>query len=575
MSVIARARTASGGNSVSLTTRNGSLQDLIAKIRDQDIVGYKISDGSVILSISDAIRLLETEWIRWSPDTTRFLGNRRQPYSLDDVESSSRLKTCELSDVVPQVQDCRIVDLLDDHQLRNVAVMTIPQSSGACLFDEQGTGKTISVVAAFDILVERDETDTLLVVAPKSMVAEWQAEIRRFTQDIYRVVTLTGSRRDKAALLSTGADVYVCNYETVATMQMELRLLCRNRRVTLVADESFVVKNPDAARTIALSELREWCGRTFVLCGTPTPNDPNDVVSQVSLVDFGRAFGGVVLSPVIESRQEQIRDILGARVVYTRNLKLQVLPNLPLRTFTRVPVPLSGDQQRLYLSLARNLTNELTRATDESFLRDYANFLARRAALLRTCSDPSSIDPTITDPPVKHLVLDELLDRTIRELGHKVVIWSYYRNSLDALAQRYRHYGLVRVDGSVSDISERRAAVHSFQTSDDTTIFLGNPAAAGAGITLHSGTVAIYESMSNQAAHYLQSLDRIHRRGQEQPVEYVALLCEGTIEEVEFQRLQDKADRQSDLLEDPPAPKATRTLWLEELLSSIARVEGT
>ena len=71
-------------------------------------------------------------------------------------------------------------------------------------------------------------------------------------------------------------------------------------------------------------------------------------------------------------------------------------------------------------------------------------------------------------------------------------------------------------------------------------LFIANPAAAGAGLTLHRARFAVYESMSNQAAHYLQSLDRIHRRGQEREVEYITLLCEDTVEVQEYARLTDK-----------------------------------
>ena len=68
-------------------------------------------------------------------------------------------------------------------------------------------------------------------------------------------------------------------------------------------------------------------------------------------------------------------------------------------------------------------------------------------------------------------------------------------------------------------------------------LFVGDPGAAGAGLTLHRARYAVYESMSNQAAHYLQSLDRIHRRGQDRPVEYLVLLCDETIESPEYERI--------------------------------------
>jgi SNF2 family DNA or RNA helicase len=99
-------------------------------------------------------------------------------------------------------------------------------------------------------------------------------------------------------------------------------------------------------------------------------------------------------------------------------------------------------------------------------------------------------------------------------------------------------------------------------------VFLGNPAAAGAGITLHSARLSIFESTSNQAAHYLQSLDRVHRRGQSRPVEYLTLVAGGTLEEVEYARMRDKAVAQADLLRDAAEPLLTRELLLAELLGS-------
>lgn len=99
-------------------------------------------------------------------------------------------------------------------------------------------------------------------------------------------------------------------------------------------------------------------------------------------------------------------------------------------------------------------------------------------------------------------------------------------------------------------------------------IFVGNPAAAGAGITLHSARYAVFESLSSQAAHFLQSLDRIHRRGQEREVEYITLIANGSIEEGEYDRLRRKAQMQADLLGDPPSTITTRAMMLNELFES-------
>ena len=94
----------------------------------------------------------------------------------------------------------------------------------------------------------------------------------------------------------------------------------------------------------------------------------------------------------------------------------------------------------------------------------------------------------------------------------------------------------MRYDGTVTAIDARREAVRRFQ-NEPTRVFVANPAAAGAGLTLHAARYAVYESFTNQAAHYLQSLDRIHRRGQSREVEYLMLLAESSIEPLEFDRL--------------------------------------
>jgi SNF2 family DNA or RNA helicase len=575
--ILATSRVNSG-RGVELLPQSVGVHSLAAEVRAAlpSADGVRLVDGTVRVTVPQAMWLFynKTPAIEWGRDVVRYMENRTKSNDRLDVEEAKRIFDLPIDAVRGLIAECRLLRLLDDHQVRNVAMMTIANSTGACVFDEQGTGKTISVVAAFDLLVERNEAEVLLVVAPKSMVGEWKVEIDRFTDHAYKVELLDGSRSDKARSLSTGADVYICNYETLAAIPDNLRLLCEQSRVIIAADESFNVKNPEAGRTQALARVREWCVRAFVLCGTPAPNDASDVIAQVSLVDLGRAFGDVRLPGDPDEARDQIRDVVQNDVVYSRNLKSIVLPSLPGRTFTEVRVTMGTAQRELYVEVAGSLATELNQISDKQFRADYSSYFARRAALLRICSDPSAADPSIQESPGKLIALDALLGKWINR-GEKVVVWSFYRSTLDGLAARYAHYGLVRVDGSIGDVADRRAAVDAFQNDPDTRIFLGNPAAAGAGITLHSAAISVYESMSNQAAHYLQSLDRIHRRGQDRDVEYVALLCDGTIEWPEYARLHRKAAMQADLLGDPRPNSLTRELVLDELLASLDVLGGS
>jgi SNF2 family DNA or RNA helicase len=451
--------------------------------------------------------------------------------------------------------------------------MTIPGGWGACIFDEQGTGKTPTLIAAFDLLVEHDEADTLLVVAPKSMVGEWAVEFERFCGELYRVIVVEGSRRERAAALTAGADVIVLNYEAAITLREDLQLLARRSRTVLAVDESYNVKNPEAARTAALTDLREWCGRCFILCGTPAPNSPVDLISQVDLVDFGMTFEDLVLSDDPELDRDAVRSALEARGLYTRNRKNVVIPELPGRQFIEVDIEFAPMQAALYEEALEGLIAEVGSADEEIYRKERLSFMQRRSSLLRICSNPVGLIPGYSEVPGKISALDALLARQA-EQREKVVLWSFYRASLDFLAKRYADYGIVRIDGSVSEVAVRREAVRRFQEDDQVLVFLGNPAAAGAGLTLHRASLAIYESFSNQAAHFMQSLDRIHRRGQTSDVEYMMLLCSGSLEEIEYERLLEKIRSQGELLGDPERRGTDRQEFLEELVAARDRLAG-
>lgn len=511
----------------------------------------------------------------WTEDARRFAENReraREHHSAirEAVRSVKAGGVAVARAMLPDLDDSEV---LDDHQLVNVAAMTLPGGPGLCVFDEQGAGKTVTLIFAFDMLVKRREADLLIVLAPKSMVAEWPRDFVRFKGDLYRVQTLSGGRREKLAALRRGGDVLVTNFETAIALEDELAALlhARDGRGVLAVDESFYVKNLNAKRTKAIRRLREWCDRAYVLCGTPAPNSAHDLIQQFSIVDFGTTFDSVDVPDDREAARAVVQQAVDARGLFVRHLKQDVLPDLPPKRFEQVLVPLQPEQQKLYDAALNSLVRDLRTIDDATFDREITSFLARRMSLLQVCSNPAMVVSGYVETPAKLLALDAILEDLIERRGEKVIVWSYFRIAINAIIERYAHYGVVRYDGSVEAVADRREAVRRFQEDDTTRLFVANPAAAGAGLTLHRGRVAVYESMSNQAAHYLQSLDRIHRRGQKRDVEYLILLCDATIEIAEYERLVAKERAAQKLLGDDVAAPVTRRSMLAELTSSMSQ----
>jgi SNF2 family DNA or RNA helicase len=161
--------------------------------------------------------------LRWTTEARRFVQNRQQANSayLCLHGELARIRQGGRHVADDYLADLRGLELLDDHQRVNVAAMTLPDSYGLCLFDEQGAGKTVSLIFAFDALVSRDEIDLALIVAPKSMVPEWPRDFARFKRDLYRVQVVTGGRAQKREALRSGADVLVTNFETAVSMEQE------------------------------------------------------------------------------------------------------------------------------------------------------------------------------------------------------------------------------------------------------------------------------------------------------------------------------------------------------------------
>jgi SNF2 family DNA or RNA helicase len=550
-------------------------RDLLSALREA-LPGLKLrrTAEGIALPDHDAPHLLELplcDTLRWTPDARRFAENRARARVIHTAmqDEVRRILQGGTAAAASHLKGVGGLEILDAHQMVNVAAMTLPNSYGLCLFDEQGAGKTVSLIFALDVLFARDEIDFALIVAPKSMVPEWVQDFKNFKEDLYRVDIVSGSRREKRRVLRSRADVLVTNYETVVSMADELKATLRSHgdRAVLAVDESFFAKNLDAQRTQAVRRLREWCGRAYVLCGTPAPNRPEDLIQQFNIVDFGMTFADSSIPDDRENAGHLVQQAIDRRGVFVRHLKSDVLSDLPSRRFHRVLIPLEPEQRRLYRAALNDLILDLDSVDEGSFRRRLTSFLARRSALLQICSNPISIAKGYEEIPAKLRALDELLGQAFSD-GEKVVLWSFFTASIDGILDRYQHHNPVRYDGKVSDVSERREAVRRFQEDDDAMMFVGNPAAAGVGLTLHSARLAVYESMSNQAAHYLQSLDRIHRRGQKREVEYVILLCQDTVEITEYETLVRKQRAAQQLLRDYDDEPPTQETMLAEMLAA-------
>ena len=443
---------------------------------------------------------------------------------------------------------------LMDHQNEGVDFLTAGQA-GLLAF-EQGLGKTLVAIEAFRRLRENGSVRALVVICPNSLKSNWVQEVRRFAPEL-EVHIVAGSAHDRRRdLWANRAPVVVVSYETARNEIATLRALLGRVPSVLVLDESHYVKNCRSLNSIASHHLAPLTAYRWLLTGTPVTNSPADLYSQISLVandrplgslaSFTARYGTAVDSPLL--RDELARTI---KPYLLRRTKEDCL-DLPGKSFTDIHVDLPAWQRRLYDTVRDQLLSEIQGMGSQQFKRFAATALVRLLRLSQIASNPRLVFPDEGRCPGKFGELDALVEELASESRRKLIIWSHYVQSIESLLERYSGFNPVAIYGKVP-VETRQDLVERFQTDPSTRIFIGNPSAAGTGLTLTAATYTIYESLSWRYDHYAQSQDRNHRIGQTTPVVYLRLIASDTVEEAIAETLGRKEVLARSIVGDGPA----------------------
>ncbi len=511
---------------------------------------------------------------------------KKRAVLLEEREEFHRMRN-----VTGILSDSDLEGRLYPHQ--RVAVKWIIERPSGVLGDDMGLGKTLSVLAAFGELKRRGECGFLLVACPNSLVRNWTREAGQWTRDI-RLHHLPSSKRDRDAFLtgietgSAGLDGLVLNYETLRLESVfpKLQSVCRKRKVFLCVDESQRVKNPRSITFKALNSVAALCSRRVLLSGTPVPKDISDIWAQMRIADGGERFGMKFydwLQSVAELGNKwsdfAVRrffpdaveeTILRVQEVLLRRKKEDVV-SLPPKIFSYRDIELSGEQKKRYEEVCDELLLRVTSVEGDSFFKSIESILEEYLRAVQIASNPRLVDPEWKGDPAKFVELDEIVREIVEERGEKIVVWTNYRKNVEELAARYAHLGTAPFSGDVP-VKDRAEIISKFQDTGDRSlqILVAIPAAGGVGITLTAAQTAVYIDRTWNAEHWLQSIDRVHRIGQEGTVNIVVLNASKVDELIGF-NLRRKEKNQERLLAGAISADASLYPAREELLSALKK----
>lgn len=443
---------------------------------------------------------------------------------------------------------------LTHNQMQNIRHLA-PLPAGAT-FSVPGAGKTTEALAYF--FCNAHPQDHLLVVGPLSAMGAWETQIEECCPNQkYTFVRLRGGERNIDRLLRDNPRFMIISYGQFANASQHIREFLTYHQVIMFLDESHRIKsgrsgvNPQ--EILNVSHLPE---RKLILSGTPCPQSLADMLPQFEF-----------LYPDCSADESNIVSLI--KPIYVRTTKGQL--GIPAIIHRKVSLEMPPLQREVYKAIRSETKRQMmTMLSDASkySLRDLGKKIMKIVAFTSNPSLLASDMDYIFDKQLGDLLAVtcgpkiEYACKRARDLaaeGKKVIIWSQFVKNVLLITERLKDLGADCIYGAVESGDEneedtREWKIKQFHENKNKMVLVLNPAAASEAISLHKVCHhAIYVDRSFNAAHYLQSEDRIHRLGlrpDEAPtIEIVE--CRGTIDEVINQRLTIKVNTMADALNDP------------------------
>ncbi len=413
---------------------------------------------------------------------------------------------------------------------------------GGILADDMGLGKTVQTLA--HLVIEKQQgrlRKPSLIVAPVSVLGNWQQELRRFAPDLAVLVLQGPGRRERFA--SSTADIVLIGYPLLV---IERDLLREREFCFLILDEAQTIKNPRARVSQVAQSLR--AEHRLCLTGTPMENHLGELWSLLDFVQPGLLgergeFQRLYRAPIENGGDAGRAAALSRRVkpFLLRRTKDAVARDLPPKMHIVEAIEFDERQRDFYDGIRLGQHRRVREAVaEQGIARSHLTVLNALLKLRQACCDPRLVDADASTRLVPSAKLDWLAGALPELIGERrrILLFSQFTSMLTLIEDKVRALaipyclltGETRLRGGVVD---------RFQTGE-VPLFLISLKAGGTGLNLTAAdTIIHYDPWWNPAVE-AQATDRAHRIGQDRPVFVYKLIAQGTVEEKILQLQADK-----------------------------------
>jgi len=504
------------------------------------------------------------------------------------------------------------------YPLQMLAAYHLAYSQNACNFSVPGAGKTSIVYGAYAFLhaLPNDDPkhiDRILIISPLNAFGPWETEFgecfgrKPETKRLAGVMPIDAKKQYLYGF--DPAEITLLSYASVISLSDELAQFLRSSKVMVVLDEAHKIKNTNGGViSDTILRLAPLASARVVLTGTPAPNGYEDVFNLFRFIWPNKTIVKFNVGQLKDMSRVpndvRVKSLLDSINPFFLRIKKSDLHIPPATEHEPILVDMSPTQRRLYDYIEQRYVGELSDRIGHAFFSEMAQ--ARMIRLMQAATNPSllsqpirqilvrdGIDPEhVTDDskvlsevmrfaqdetPIKFDVMSKLVGEIVAR-GEKVVVWANFIANIDRVHAHLLKqgidsrvlYGGTPVAGDAIDEEDpayaltREAIVREFnQESCPYKVIVANPFAVAESISLHKACHnAIYLERSFNAAHFLQSKDRIHRYGLRDGTQthYYYILARNSIDETIHQRLIDKERRLLKIIESMPIPLFSNVL---------------
>ena len=429
---------------------------------------------------------------------------------------------------------------------------------GACLADDMGLGKTLQVLSLLSVLKRQAgaKPQPSLLVAPASLLANWAAEMERFTPGLKALVAHPSAlpAAELKALTKErleDVDLVITSYGSLLRVPWMTEVSWR----LAVLDEAQAIKNPEAKQTRAVKKLK--AGARLALTGTPVENRLGDLWSIFDFVNPGLLGSSKEFTRFAKQLANQphgsflpLRELVRPYILRRLKTDKTVIADLPDKTEIKAFCPLSRRQAALYEQAVKDLAAQLADASGIQRKGLVLSFLMR---FKQICNHPSQWlgdGAWGEDESGKWARLRDIAE-VVAAKQEKMLVFTQFREVTGPLAaflgSVFERPGLV-LHGQTA-VKNRQQLVRRFQEDESVGFFVLSLKAGGAGLNLTAASHVVHFDRWWNPAVENQATDRAFRIGQTKNVLVHKFVCRGTVEEKIDEMIESKRQLSRDILE--------------------------